>query len=219
MVLNIAVGGQPTRVDAIFVKGIDIEGHSAEPTGGTGVGYNNRGMPSTVKNWEGTEVSTVVAGFQHDLYLLDQHFTATSVRMTFTGTDAKITEIMLLEFGLEIDSNADFTQINPDFVDRTGVVHPDAGDGIAYSPSIGDGRDKWQVDYVVRVVPGKTLLETPEDFLYWRSENRNHVHVQEFTRFPWRVFPAVFLGKSVPVRYRTNDKTGGEILNFRVAEQ
>ena len=206
-------------MDAIFVKGIDIEGHSAEPTGGTGVGYNNRGMPSTVKNWEGTDVSTVVAGFQHDLYLLDSHFTATSVRMTFTGTDAKITEIMLLEFGLEIDSNADFTQINPDFVDRTGVVHPDAGSGIAYSPSIGDQRDKWEIDYVVKVVPGKTLLETPEDFLYWRSENRNHVHVQEFTRFPWRVFPAVFLGKSVPVRYRTNDKTGGEILNFRVAEQ
>ena len=90
MVLNIAVNGQPTRVDAIFVKGIDIEGHSAEPTGGTGVGYNNRMMPLVVKNWEGTEVSTVVAGFQHDLYLLDQHFTATSVRMTFTGANAKI---------------------------------------------------------------------------------------------------------------------------------
>ena len=57
-------------------------------------------MPATVKNWEGTEVSTVVAGFQHDLYLLDSHFTATSVRMTFTGTDAKIYEIMLLEFGI-----------------------------------------------------------------------------------------------------------------------
>ena len=34
LVLNIAVKGQPTRVDAIFVKGIDIEGHSAAPTGG-----------------------------------------------------------------------------------------------------------------------------------------------------------------------------------------
>ena len=90
LVINIAVGGNPTRVDAIFVKGIDIEGHSAEPTGGTGVGYNNRVMPLTVKNWEGTEVSTVVAGFQHDLYLLDSHFTATSVRLTFTGANAKI---------------------------------------------------------------------------------------------------------------------------------
>ena len=219
LVINIAVGGNPTRVDAILVKGQDIEGHSAEPTGGTGSGYSNRMMPATVKNWEGTEVSTVVAGFQHDLYLLDSHFTATSVRMTFTGTDAKITEIMLLEFGLEIDSNADFTQINPDFVDRTGVVHPDAGDGIAYSPSIGDGRDKWQVDYVVRVVPGKTLLETPEDFLYWRSDNRNHVHAMEPSRFPLRIFPSVFMRKSVPIRYRTDSKTSGEILSFRVAEQ
>ena len=219
LVINIAVNGQPTRVDAILVKGQDIEGHSAEPTGGTGSGYSNRMMPLVVKNWEGTEVSTVVAGFQHDLYLLDQHFTATSVRLTFTGANARIVEIMLLEFGIEIDANSDFTEIATNFVDRSGVVHPDPGGGISYTPPLGGGRDRWQIDYAVKVVPGKTLLETPEDFLYWRSENRNHVHVQEFTRKPWRVFPAVFLGKSVPVRYRTNDKTGGELLTFRVAEQ
>ena len=45
LVINIAVNGQPTRVDAILVKGQDIEGHSAEPTGGTGSGYSNRMMP------------------------------------------------------------------------------------------------------------------------------------------------------------------------------
>ena len=219
LVINIDVGGNPTRIDAIFVKGQDIEGHSAEPTGGTGVGYSNRRMPLVVKNWEGTDVSTVVAGFQHDLYLLDPHFTATSVRLTFTGTDARITEILLLEFGIEIDANSDFTEIATNFVDRSGVVHPDPGGGISYTPPLGGGRDRWQIDYAVKVVPGKTLLETPEEFLYWRSENRSHVHVQEFTRKPWRVFPAVFLGKSVPVRYRTDDKTGGELLTFRVAEQ
>lgn len=219
LVINIAVNGQPTRVDAIFVKGIDIEGHSAEPTGGSGSGYSNRQMPSTLRNWEGTEVSTIVNGFQHDLYLLDGHFTATSVRLTFTGANAKIVEVLLLEFGLEIDANSDFTQINPDFVDRTGVVHPDAGSGIAYDSPIGEDRDKWEIDYVVKVVPGKTSLQTPEDFLYWRSENKNHVFAMEPSRFPWRVFPAVFVRKRVPVRYRTDDKTGGEILNFRVAEQ
>ena len=219
LVLNIAVNGTPTRVDAIFVKGIDIEGHSAEPTGGMGVGYSNRVMPATVQNWEGTEVSTIVNGVQHDLYLLDGHFTATSVRMTFTGANAKITEIMLLEFGISIDANGDFTEIATNFVDRTGVVHPDAGGGIVYDSPIGNQRDKWEVDYVVRVVPGKTLLETPEEFLYWRSENRNHVHAQEPSRFPWRIFPSVFMRKSVPVRYRTDDKNAGEVLNFRVAEQ
>ena len=131
----------------------------------------------------------------------------------------KITEIMLLEFGLEIDSHADFTEIATNFVDRTGVVHPDPSGGISYTPPIGGGRDRWQIDYAVKVVPGKTILETPEDFLYWRAKNRNHVFCMEPSRFPWRIFPAVFVGKSVPVRYRTDDKIGGEILNFRVAEQ
>ena len=223
MVLNIAVNGQPTRVDAIFVKGQDIEGHSAEPTGGTGVGYSNRMMPLVVKNWEGTEVSTVVAGFQHDLYLLDSHFTATSVRMTFTGTDAKIYEIMLLEFGLEIDANSDFTQINPDFVDRSGVVHPDAGSGIAYSPSIGDGRDKWEIDYVVKVVPGKTLLETPEEFLYWRSENQEpRCRMDRHSISVAGISSGVCSESVCRSRYRTNDDKltrVGRCLNFRVAEQ
>ena len=220
LVINIAVNGQPTRVDAIFVKGIDIEGHSAAPNGGTGVGYSNRMMPATVKNWEGTEVSTIVNGFQHDLYLLDPHFTATSVRMTFTGANAKIVEVMCLEFGISIDANGDFTEIATNFVDREGVVHPDPGGGIVYDPPIGaDERDKWQVDYVVKIVPGKTLLETPEDFLYWRAENRNHVHAMEPSRFPLRIFPSVFMRKSVPIRYRTDSKTSGEILSFRVAEQ
>ena len=219
LVINIAVGGQPTRVDAIFVKGKGITRHSGTPTGGSGSGWTDVDLPSTVKNWEGTDINTTVLGFQHHLLLMDQHFTATSVRVQFEGTNVEIYEILLLEFGIEIDANSDFTEIATNFVDRSGVVHPDPGGGISYTPPLGGGRDRWQIDYAVKVVPGKTLLETPEDFLYWRAENRNHVHVQEFTRKPWRVFPAVFLGKSVPVRYRTNDKTGGEILNFRVAEQ
>ncbi|MXW07561.1 MAG: hypothetical protein F4Z87_05475, partial [Gammaproteobacteria bacterium] len=110
-------------MDAVFVKGIGIEGHSATPTGGSGSGYSNRRMPATVKNWEGTDVNTLVNGFQHDLYLLDAHFTATSVRLTFTGTDVKIAEVMLLEFGISIDANGDFTEINADFVDRSGEIH------------------------------------------------------------------------------------------------
>ena len=219
LVINIAVGGNPTRVDAILVKGKGITRHSGTPTGGSGSGWTDVDLPSTVKNWEGTDINTTVLGFQHHLLLMDQHFTATSVRVQFEGTNVDIYEILLLEFGIEIDANSDFTEIATNFVDRTGVVHPDPSGGISYTPPLGGGRDRWQIDYAVKVVPGKTLLETPEDFLYWRSENRNHVHAQEFTRFPWRVFPAVFLGKSVPVRYRTNDKTGGELLTFRVAEQ
>ena len=217
--IDMSRNNQPTRVDAVFIKSKGITRHSGTPTGGSGTGWTDVDLPATVKNWEGTEVSTTVAGFQHHLYLLDSHFTATSVRVQFEGTGVKVYEMMLLEFGISIDANGDFTEIATNFVDRTGVVHPDAGSGIAYTSPIGSERDKWEIDFTARILSNKTLLQTPEEFLYWRAENKNHVFCMEPSRFPWRIFPAVFLGKSVPVRYRTDDKTGGEILNFRVAEQ
>ena len=217
--INIAVGGNPTRVDAVFIKSKGVTRHSGTPMGGSGTGWTNEALPETVENWEGTHVSTTVLGFQHHLLLLDQHFTATSVRVQFQGTNVEVYELMCLEFGIEIDANGDFTEIATNFVDREGIIHSDPSGGIVYDTPIGSERDKWEVDYVVKIVPGKTILQTPEEFLYWRSENRNHVFCMEPSRFPWRIFPAVFVGKSVPVRYRTDDKTGGEILSFRVSEQ
>ena len=217
--IDMSRNNQPTRVDAVFIKSKGVTRHSGTPTGGSGTGWTNEALPETVENWEGTHISTTVLGFQHHLLLLDQHFTATSVRVQFEGTNVEIYEIMLLEFGISIDANGDFTEIATNFVDREGVIHSDPGGGIAYGSPIGDERDKWEIDYVVKIVPGKTMLETPEDFLYWRAKNRNHVFCMEPSRFPWRIFPAVFVGKSVPIRYRTDSKTSGEILSFRVAEQ
>lgn len=217
--INIAMNGQPTRVDAVFVKCKGVTRHSGTPTGGSGRGWTDVDLPATVTNWEGTAVSTTVAGFQHHLLLLDAHFTATSVRMQFEGAGVEVYEILLLEFGISIDANGDFTEINPDFVDRSGEIHSAPGGSLGYGSPLSAARDKWEIDYAVKVVPGKTLLETPEEFLYWRAENRNHVHAMEPSRFPWRIFPATFVGERVPVRYRTDDKTGGEILSFRVAEQ
>lgn len=219
--VDISNGGKPTRVDAFFVKGKRIKRHSGTPTGGSGTGWKNIDLPNTVVNWEGANVATTVAGFQHHLYLLPEPFTATSVRLEFQGNpDVLITELMLLEFGLEIDANSDFTQINPDFVDREGVIHDTPGGGVAYSSPLGYERDRWEIAYVVRVgSPGKTLLQTPEEFLYWRSANRNHVFAMEPSRFPWRIFPATFLKNRIPVRYRTDDKTAGEVISFQIAEQ
>ncbi len=216
--LDISRNGAPTRVDAFFVKCQGVTRHSGTPTGRNGSGWTNVNLPGTVRNHEGKSVSTTVAGFQHHLLLLTSHFTAKSVRLQFQGSGVRIYEVMLLEFGLEIDANADFTEIDTNFVDPSGVIHLGPGGRLSYGSPIGAGRDKWHVDYVVKVVPGKTLLQTPEEFLYWRAENRNHVHAVEPSRFPWRVFPSTFTHNVVPVRYQTDDKTGGKNITFQVAE-
>ena len=219
LVINIAVGGQPTRVDAILVKGKGITRHSGTPTGGSGSGWTDVDLPSTVKNWEGTDINTTVLGFQHHLLLMDQHFTATSVRVRFEGTNVEVYEILLLEFLLEIDANSDFTEIAPDYVDRSAVIHPSPGGGIQRSSSLGAERQKWETNYVVKIVPGKTLLESVDEFVYQMGENPNIVHAQEPSRYPARVHPASFLLKRVPTRLRSDDKLQGDAVQFRVGEQ
>ena len=108
----------------------------------------------------------------------------------------EVYEILLLEFGIEIDANGDFTEINPDFVDRIGEIHSAPGGSLGYGSPLSAARDKWEIDYAVKVVPGKTLLETPEEFLYWRSENRNHVFGMEPSRFPLADFPSDVRGRT-----------------------
>ena len=64
-------------------------------------------------------------------------------------------------------------------MDREGVVHPDPSGGIVYDSPIGaDDRDKWEIDVSLPRVSteARRFFKTPEEFLYWRAENKNHVH-------------------------------------------
>ena len=217
--IDMSRNNQPTRVDAVFIKSKGITRHSGTPTGGSGTGWTNEALPETVENWEGTHISTTVLGFQHHLLLLDQHFTATSVRVQFEGTNVEVYEILLLEFLLEIDANGDFTDISPDYVDRSAVIHPSPGGGVQRSSSLGAERPKWETSYVVKIVPEKTLLESVDEFVYQMGENPNIVHAQEPSRYPARIHPASFLLKRVPTRLRSDDKLQGDVVQFRVGEQ
>ena len=218
--ISLAVDGNPTRVDAVFLKSKGVTQHSGTPSGGTGTGWTNVALPATVKNWEGTDVSTTVAGFQHHLYLLPAHFTATSVRLQLQGASVQLYEVMLLEFGgIEADANGDFIDINANYIDRRGKTDETEGDTLSYRSPLLSGRDRWAIDYAMKVQQGKTLIQTPEEFLYWRSDNKNFVHAMEWTRHPARVFPAVFVRRSIPIRYRTDNKNSGEIVGFRVEER
>ena len=156
--IDMSRNNQPTRVDAVFIKSKGVTRHSGTPSGGNGMGWTNETIPETVENWEGTHISTTVLGFQHHLFLLDQHFTATSVRVQFEGTGIEIYEMMCLEFLLEIDANGDFTEIAPDYVDRSAVIHSSPDGSISRSSALGAGRPKWETNYVVKIVPRENVV-------------------------------------------------------------
>ena len=216
--IDISDGTDATRVDAVLVISEGVTRYEGVATGGTGSGWTARTIPDSVENWEGATVSTVIDGVQYDLYLLDTHFTATSVQVTFTGSNIKVYEVMLLEFGLELDANGDFTEINPDKVDRTAVLHQGVTGSIERETGIGE-REKWETDFAAKFVAGRTEIEQSDVFLKWRENNLNFVFAQEYSRYPARVYPASFMLTRVPVRLRGNDKNLGDVVQFKIGER
>ena len=186
-------------------------------------GWTARTITDTVENYAGDDVDTTVSGFQHDLLLLGTHFTATSVRLRFTGSDIKIYAVMLLEIVAQWDVNRGETfGIEADYVRQPGRVLT-TPQGSAYAiPSYANARRKWEVDYSVKVIPGETNIESVSGFLETLKANRQCAFAQEFSRYPARVFPAAGTSRAVSVQQRGNAKPLGELgelLNFRIQER
>ena len=217
---DISDSGNATRVDAVYLLSTGVTTHTASATGGVGTGYAARTIPTTIQNYNGTDVSTTFNGYQHDLYLLDTHFTATDVRIRFTGNNVRIYALMLLSIGLELNANKrDFASISGALVSRTSQVRPRSRGRIRRVSQIGAARDKWQVDMSVRVIPDRTTLEDVQTLVDWRASNPNFAFVQEYSRFPARgCFPSVWLGDVVSTRLRGRNRRNGYVQSVSVGE-
>ena len=214
--IDMSRNNQPTRVDAVFIKSKGVTRHSGTPTGGSGTGWTNEVLPETVENWEGTDINTTVLGFQHHLLLLDQHFTAT-VRVRLKERMLRYMKYYL-EFLLEIDANGDFTEISPDYVDRSAVIHSSPGGGVQRSSrwiGVRNGRQLCRENRARENVVG---IGRRSLFIRW-ARTQTLCTAQEFSRYPARVYPASFLLTRVPTRLRGDDKLRGDVVQFRVGEQ
>ena len=219
--VNIAdASGNPTRVDAVFVKCSGVDTQRGDPTGGSGSSWAARTIPDTVNNFSGAAVETTLDGFQHDLFLLDPPFTATSVRLRFTGSDIKIYAVMLLQIVAQWDVNRIETlTADPEQIDRATNLQAIQGRGQALANVLGGERPKWETDYSVKVVPGRTINQSVDELLHTLGQNENCGFAREFTRFPEQVYPAVVLSDRIQTRLIGQYKISGEAVNFRVGEQ
>ena len=219
MDVDVSEGSDATRIQAVFLKYTGAMGYTATPSGGSGSAFT-RTLPNTVENASGDDVSVVLNGLKNDLYLLSgSGVTATSVRFEFSGTNIRIYALMCLEIGLEFNANAyDVTDIQPFKVDRAGRLIEQQGSTRRIVP-IGNVREKWEVNFRVKIVPGRSIIESVDEFLYWKEANKNCVFAQEFSRYPDRVYPATFPDLSVEVPPRGNYKGLGDHVVFRVWER
>ena len=209
--------GNATAVDAVFVKYAgDLTSYVFTPLGGSGSSFT-RMVPDEVDNYAGDAISLEVDGFKHDLYLLASDVTATSVRLQFTGTDVEIYEVMLLELLQEIDANAsEFLASDPRTVDRTGRVETSPVGRVRRVR--GSGREKRDLEWTVKVVPGETLIEDIDEFLFMLEANTRLVLAESFSEDPSLLYPAVLSSTRISVRYLTDYKPHGYAMNLSMRE-
>ena len=206
-----------TGVTHIFLKYQgDLTRYVVTPNSGSAI---TRTVPTEVTNWEGSTVSLEVDGFTHDLFALSSRKTAESVRLQFTGSNLKIYAMMLLEVGLEIDANKDWSRIHPVKVDRTGVLHQNTGGGLYRDAPIGAEREKWEYDLTLLSIDGTTEI-LYKAFLAWKAAYPNCAFSREFTRFPDEVMLVTFPQLETRIQPRSDlYKGAGDRVPFRVAER
>ena len=209
--------GVATGVTHIFLKYQgDMTRYVVTPNSGSA---RTRTVPTAVTNWEGATVNLEVDGFKHDLFELASTMTAETVRIQFTGTHLKIYALMLLEVGLEIAANKDWSRIHPVKVDRTGVLHQNTGGGLYRDAPIGAEREKWEYDLTLLSIDGTTAIRY-KDFLRWKAAHPNCAFAREFTRFPDEVLLVTFPQVATRIQPRSDlYKGAGDRVPFRVAER
>ena len=144
----------------------------------------------------------------------DGALNCTEAQLTFTGTDLRVYEIMLLEAILEMDDERFFTDISPSYLDnsllRTNIR------GVSSRIRSLASRGKWTVRY--RALFNSYSNVTHAAFMEMLQNNDNFVFAQQYRRYPDRVYPATWQLENFGQRYLTRRVSSGIVVEFSVSE-
>ena len=227
MLLNIDTTGDGSgaarEVTDIFVKGTGIRSYAAAFTDPAHiVSPAARTLPSTVTNDSGDTVSISVDGYQNDLHNLWTDETqpkpkAKSVTLTFTGTNIRVYEVMILNRLLTLNSDGGFSRIEYDSIDL-GSVDDDLRGRLSYVPPIGGERDKWLCRLTALSRRRSERDKIADQLIRFIRKYKNFTFAAEYNRYPERVFPALWPNPETQIRYLTRWKGAGRRALFTVRE-
>ena len=232
MLFNIDTNGNGTgdarEFTDIFIKCTGVASFAIALTNPEppGLSFNDRTLPETVINDSGDTVKTIVDGYQHDLHSLwtDEDTAkpkAKAITLTFTaatGKTPRIYEVMILNRLLTLNSDGGFSRIEYDSIDL-GTIEPDLRKRLSYVPPIGGERDKWLANLTLLSPRTGATRDTIADALIALiRRHKNFVLAGEFTRYPDKVFPALWPNPETQIRYLSRWKGSGRRVLFSVRE-
>ena len=208
----------------IFVKCKNVTSYSAALTDPANItSPQTRTLPGTVQNDSGDTVPITVDGFQNDLHSLwDAENTAKpkakSVTLTFTGSNIRIYNVLVLDRLLSLNANGGFSRIEYDSLD-IGSYETDLRGNRSYVPALGGMRDKWLVNLTLDSRRTATERDTiADELLFFMRRSKHFVFAPEYHRYPDRIFIAGWGDAQTAIRYISRWKGAGRKISFSVRE-
>ena len=152
--------------------------------------------------------------WDNSLEKLTTAITATRVRLVFTGSSVKISEVMLLEHAGGLVSVSELLPIK---TDRTGVVQQTQAGAVERVKTELSSRFKWQLNFSAAF--GYNNTHKLEDFLDWINANPNFTFAERPENRPWRVYPAGFGNSEFNAAFITKTIQIGELVSCQLSER
>ena len=160
-----------------------------------------------------SDVSITRDGYQHDLLALERALTGASVSLTFTGSDIKINEVLILN--RSAIANQNYTRLDHSKTDVNSNLDQGQSGEVSRTLSARGDRLRWRSDLSVEFVSAD---EDSEAFLNWINENPHVVIAHDPQLYPWRVYRARFLGSRYNIPYVSKVLDKGESVSFQIQE-
>ena len=205
--------GNATEFDHIFVKCSGADAYEIILDGGS---QGIRTIPAAIEAGAEPPISDISItrdGYQHDLLALETAISGASVSLTFTGSDIKINEVLILN--RSVVTNQNYARLDHSKIDVNSNLNQGTSGEVSRILSTRGDRLRWRSDCSVEFVD---IDEDGEVFLNWINANRHVVIAHDPQLFPWRVYRARFLGSRYNNPYLSKVLDQGESLSFQIQE-
>ena len=159
------------------------------------------------------DVSITRDGWQHDLLALETALSGSSATLTFTGTDVKINEVLILKKSTAANQN--YTQLSHAKTDINSSVDQVQSGEVSRAFSTRGDRLRWRSNVALEFVDAD---EDAEAFLSWIDEHSDIVVAHDPQLYPWRTYKAKWLENRYNVPYLSKVVEDGVSVPFQIQE-
>ena len=201
LIFDVSRNTESTKVSHIWLKATGVTSYDVQT-----LVSNTWTTQETI-----TPTQTNYASWDNSLEKLTTAITDTSVRLVFSGSSIKISEVMLLQLAGGLDAMQEITPVK---MDRSST-QSDSESGEIQSRPLGSDRLKWEFDFAAVF----TGLHISEDFIDWADANPNFTFAERPESKPWCVYPATFLNDAFNITLLSDTIQIGEVVDFQTGER